>query len=292
MLILLLVLCVVSFSLQSLFTKLYTDHYRSSEETATPVFSVVYGLFIATASLITGGFRFSPSFMTVLFGILNGLMLIMYNTSLIRAGSRGSYSFMMISSMFGGILLPVFVGIIFLGETISVTGIIAVAMMLLAMILMNQNGQSGKKAQKSYYLWCLVLFFANGLYGTFLNVQATVMNGLEHTEMLVIQFLTSSVLTILCEAAGRRIPALIQGFRMGRTSAVYLILCCVFATAGANLLIYLFSVLDTGVICTIDDGGVLLLSILYSLILFREKPNKVQWIGMILAVASIALINL
>ncbi|MDO5436112.1 MAG: DMT family transporter [Clostridia bacterium] len=289
---LLLVLCVLSFSFQSLFTKLFNDHFRGPAGTAEPVFSVTYGIVIALTTLITGAFRFAPSGLTVLFGLLNALMLILYNMAIIRAGSLGSYSFMMIANMFGGILLPVFTGVLFLGETVSVTGIIAVAMMLAAMVLLNCGGASVKTAKKGYYLWCILLFLANGLYGAFLNIQATLMNGLERTEMLVILFLCSSLFTIVCEAVKGRLPSVARGYRMGVGSGVYLALCCIFAAAGANLLLYLFSVMNTDVVCTVDDGGVLVLSILYSLILFKEKPAKLQWLGMALAVASIVLINL
>lgn len=288
---LLLVLCVISFSFQSLFTKLYSDHYRGNAETSVPVFSVVYGAFIAIASLVTGSFSFAPSPLTVLFGILNGLILILYNTAIIRAEKLGSYSFMMIVNLFGAILLPILAGIIFLGETISVTGILAVALMLPAMLLMNHNGLSVKSTGKKYYLWCLLLFLANGLYGTFLNVQATLMNGRERTEMLVILFFLSSVLTVLYETARGRAAALKGGFCMGAKAGIFLILSCVFATVGANLVLYLFSVMNTDVVCTVDNGGVIILSILYALILFREKPDRLQWIGMMLATASIVLIN-
>lgn len=290
--VLLLILCVVSFSFQSLFTKLYNDHYSGPVEAAAPAFSVAYGFLIAMASLITGAFRFSPSPLTILFGVLNGVMLILYNKSLIRAGDTGSYSFMMIANMFGGILLPILCGVVFLKDTVSVTGIVAIALMLLAMVLINLDGLPGKKPTKSYFVWCAVLFLANGLFGTFMNTQATVMNGLERTEMLVIQYLLSSLFALLFEASQKRLPTLWKGFRMGTRSMTFLILACAAATAGANLMLYLLSVMDTSVFCTIDDGGVLVLSILYSLILFREKPNRIQWVGMALAVASIILINL
>ncbi|MCQ2457282.1 MAG: hypothetical protein MJ142_00955 [Clostridia bacterium] len=289
---LLLILCVFSFSFQSLFTKLYNDHFRGPAGTSEPVFSVTYGIAIALATLVTGAFRFSPSPLTVLFGLLNALMLMLYNISIIRAGDLGSYSFMMIANMFGGILLPVFIGVLFLGESVSVTGIIAVVMMLTAMVLLNSGGASVKTAKKGYYLWCAVLFCANGLYGSFLNVQATLMNGLERTEMLTILFLCSSLFTVAAEAVKGRLPSVVRGYRMGAKSGIFLALCCVFAAAGANLLLYLFSVMNTDVVCTVDDGGVLVLSILYSLVLFKEKPSKLQWLGMAIAVASIVLINL
>ena len=49
--------------------------------------------------------------------------------------------------------------------------------------------------------------------------------------------------------------------------------------------------MDSSVFFTIDSGGVLVLSILYSLVLFKEKPTWEVVVGMVIAVASIVLIN-
>jgi multidrug transporter EmrE-like cation transporter len=49
--------------------------------------------------------------------------------------------------------------------------------------------------------------------------------------------------------------------------------------------------MSSSVLYTIDSGAVLVLSILYSLILFNEKPTWEVVVGMVIAVASIVLIN-
>ena len=107
-------LMILLFSFQSLFTRLYSACYAGPDKgSATSVFSVCYGVFVAAASFFLGGMSFSPSWQTVLLGLLNAGMLILYNTSIIEAGNRGSYFFLMVSSMFGGILVPMAVGVIF-----------------------------------------------------------------------------------------------------------------------------------------------------------------------------------
>lgn len=285
--------CVLAFSFQSLFTKLYMDEYNNCDrEMAEPVFSAVYGLFIAIASLCTGGGAFSPSFQTIVFGLMNGIVLLVYNYSIIKAGKLGSYSFMMIMNMFGGIIVPIIVGVLFLNETLSLMQIVAIMIMLVAMTIMNMEKGCMRGFDKGYLLWCIILFMANGLYGALMNTQATVRNGNERTEMLVILFAFSSLTAISKEIICGRGARMLSGLRMGRKSFVYLLICCVSATAGANLILFLFSKMDAGVICTINNGGVLILSFLYSFILFKEKPNHRQAFGMILAVISIVLVNI
>ena len=280
-------LMILFFSFQSLFTRLYSANYAGPDAgKATPVFSVCYGVFIAAASFLLGGMTFAPSWQTILLGLLNAGMLILYNTSIIEAGNRGSYSFLMVASMFGGILVPMAIGLLFLGESLNYLQIIAVVMML-----MNARNISFKGAQKSYYIWCIALFFANGLYGALLNLQAAVMDGAERTEMLTILYLFSALAAIGMEVFKGQGKGLLAGFKMGKKSALFMVITCLSATAAANLLLYILTQMSSSVLYTIDSGAVLVLSILYSLILFKEKPTWEVVIGMAIAVASIVLIN-
>ena len=281
-------LMILFFSFQSLFTRLYSANYAGPDASkATPVFSVVYGVFIAVASFVVGGMTFAPSWQTILLGLLNAGMLVLYNTSIIEAGNRGSYSFLMVASMFGGILVPMAIGQFFLGET-PLTGlqITAVLMMLASLVLMNVRTISFKGASKSYYIWCLALFFANGLYGAINNLQTVVMDGAQRTEML------TALAAIGMEAFRGQGKQLVEGFKMGKKSAIYLIITCLSATAAANLLLYILTLMESSILYTIDSGAVLVLSIIYSLVLFKEKPTWEQVVGMVIAVASIVMINI
>lgn len=286
-------LMVLFFSFQSLFTRLYSAHYAGPDAgKATSVFSVCYGVFIAAASFLLGGMTFAPSWQTVLFGLLNAAMLILYNTSMIEAGNRGSYSFLMVSSLFGGILVPMAIGLFFLGETLSGLQVVAVLMMLISLVLMNLRTISFKGASKAYYLWCIALFFANGLYNGINNLQTQVMNGAQRTEMLTILYLCSALAVIVMEGVKGQGKQLLSGFKMGKKSALFLLITCLSATAAANLLLYILTQMSSSVLYTIDSGAVLVLSILYSLILFKEKPTWEVILGMVIAVASIVLINI
>ena len=286
-------LMILFFSFQSLFTRLYSASYAGPDAgKATSVFSVCYGVFIAAASFLLGGMTFAPSWQTILLGLLNAGMLILYNTSIIEAGNRGSYSFLMVASMFGGILVPMAIGLLFLGETLSGLQIVAVVMMLISLVLMNVRSISFKGASKSYYLWCIALFFANGLYGAILNLQAEVMDGAQRTEMLTILYLCSALAVVITECAKGQGKQLISGFKMGKKSALFMVVTCLSATAAANLLLYILTLMSSSVLYTIDSGAVLVVSILYSLILFKEKPTWEVVLGMAIAVASIVLINI
>ncbi len=293
MLILLVMLMVVFFSFQSLFLRLYSIHYAGADAAQSrPVFSICYGMFIAAASLMANGFSFSPSWQTWLLGLVNAGALLLYNISMLEAGDRGSYSFLMIASMFGGILVPLAAGLLFLEEYLRPLQVFAVVLMLISLVVMNLKGISLKESSGAYYLWCALLFLSNGLYGTVMNLQTRMMRGAERAEMLTILFFASALAAALGEALQKRGRQLAGGFRMGRRAALFLLFCCISATVAANLLLYVLPMMNSSVLYTVDNGGVLVLSICYSVILFHEKPQKMQLLGMALAVLSIILIEL
>ena len=56
-------------------------------------------------------------------------------------------------------------------------------------------------------------------------------------------------------------------------------------------MLYILTLLSPSVLFTIDSGAVLVLSILYSLILFKEKPTWEVVLGMVVAVIAIVVVS-
>ena len=86
-------LIILLYSFQTLFCKMFSDRYPGKSELSSPVFCIIEAIFITLATYAFNGFHFFVSPLTILFGILNGLILFGYNTSLIKAGTLGSYAF-------------------------------------------------------------------------------------------------------------------------------------------------------------------------------------------------------
>ena len=104
----LLVLLVLFYTFQSLFTRMFSLNYAGPDASqSTSVFAICFGGFIGLATLVFRGFDFTPAWQTVLWGIANAFMLWLYNVSLIESGNRGSYAFLMIASMFGAIVVGI-----------------------------------------------------------------------------------------------------------------------------------------------------------------------------------------
>ena len=284
-------LLVFCFSLQSLFLKLFSEKYDSPDPALTStVFSISYGLFASIATFVIAGFRFAPSSLTLGLGALNAVMLFTYTASMIQASRCGSYSFQMISVLFGGILVPMIYGALFLGESLNALQIAAVGVMLVSFVLMNLKGLTLRGSSKKFLLWCLALFLSNGFYGVIMNLQQTRMAGAERNEMIMLTFFGMAALYAIIQLF-RSPKMLTRGLRVSAKYSPFLILCCCVATAAVHMMLYVLTLIDETVLYTIDNGGVLILSVLYSRFLFHEKLDRTQLIGVALAAISIVMLS-
>ena len=304
---LLVALMVLLYSFQSLFCKLFSESYQQKDAgIVSTVFSISYGLFAGIATMFVAGFQFSFSTVTLLCGLGNALMLLIYNTSMIQASRSGSYSFQMLCMLYGAIILPMFHEALFMGKTLTAVQLAAIGVMLVSLVLMNLKGLSFKGNSKQFLFWCLLLFISNGVYSILMNVQQAEMTalnnaalaqglpspGMERNEMIILTFLGMAVFYTIYQLI-RDPKALKDGFKIPKKPLVYLLICCISATVAVHLVLYVLTRLDNAtVLFTIDNGSGVVLAALYSLILFKEKISRVQWAGIGLAMASIIMLSL
>lgn len=282
----------VMFTLQSLFCKLFSQKFDSgSADLTATVFSISYGLFTGVVTFLAAGMKFAPSRETLWLGLLNAVALLVYNLSMIQTSRLGPYSFQMLSSLFGGIVVPMVYGAAFLHESLSGMQLLAVGLMLAAFVLLNHKGLSLKGGSGKFFFWCAALFLANGFYGVLLNQQQLLMHGTQRNEMIMLTFLGMAVLSLLLQLI-RDPRALARGFRIPGKPLAYLLLCCACAATACHLILYVLTLVEATVLYTIDNGGVLVLSVLCSCVLFHEKLDKAQALGMALAVVSIVMLSL
>ncbi len=286
---LLVLILVLLYSFQSGFANMFQRNYPGDKRYASQVYSVFYGVIVSIATLIFAGFSVSPSPTTILLGVLNGTVLVTYNAMLIKASANGPFSIVMIFNLSGGILIPMVWSIFVDKMQLSVLQYCAIALMLVSFVFLNmedkKDGES-KSVSAKFLLYVLLLGLANGIYGTLLNVQKNLMNESENAEMIVCTFLSSAVFAfaLLLVQAGK---AALPGFRQNVKSAVYVTAASVSAAAAVNLLMYALSLVNVAVLYAMDNGGVLLVSVLWSVVILKEKIGKKKIIGLILAAIAI-----
>ena len=112
------------------------------------------------------------------------------------------------------------------------------------------------------------------------------MAGLESADMIIVTFASSSVLAfiLLLITAGRNA---IPGFKQNVKSAVYMIAASVSAAAAVNVLMHALGLINVAVLYAMDNGGVLLISVLFSVVFFKERLSRNKLIGLVLATIAI-----
>ena len=205
MLTLLIVAAIAFATLQSLFSRLYSDRYpRETGMASALAYAIFYGAFIGLATLALEGFAFAASSATWILGVANALVLSLYNLSLLQAGICGGYAALMVSLLSGGILVPAVSNAVFLGQALGAAQLAGIALLLLAIVLMNLRGLSVAGQSRKFYLWCALLFLSNGLYGALLSAQAQLAAGAQRGEMIAITYLGSALPARPCCSSARR----------------------------------------------------------------------------------------
>ena len=111
-------LAVVLFAAQFAFTRLYEQQVKQTTAGALALL-VVIGLVGALLYLTVGGFRVTVTPVSLLWAALMALVMIPYYVVGIQVLSLGSLAVYSMFMMLGGMLVPFFYGILFLGETVS-----------------------------------------------------------------------------------------------------------------------------------------------------------------------------
>lgn len=292
--IIIIALVIFLYTAQSLFTRMYTDHYPGDKSLTTPVFAVVCGIIVTVISFLFSGFSYSCGWLTVLLGIINAGILYGYDAFIIKASATGPYSILMTFSLTGGIVIPAVVCWIIGYESFSWVQLISILVIFGSVMLISkkeedaENKEEFKKHRTFFLIICTLLGIANGLYGVLLTLQQEITGPAEKEEMIAVTFVGAAIISLVQLIVKERKNTL-QAFKQSRKSLIFLLLTALVSALAINALVIALAFgIDSTLVYTFDNAGVLLLSALASAVFFKEKLSKMNIIGCI--VMSIGLI--
>ena len=267
---------------QSFFCKLYTKRYPGDPEAAAPVFSVVSGWITACAAF--GFALFSPSFhwnwQIIAMGIANSMILALYNYAMVKASECGPYSIQMSIMLSGGILLPAFISYAY-GEGLKPLGWLFVAIIVISVFLVSKKtGEGLFSGNGKFWIFCLILFVTNGLYGAILAHQGAYQATANSKNELIICTFGLSGMINLALGLIRRKKKFLRDFKQSRSSFFLLLLCSLCTSSAIILLATLINNgMNTTLLFTFDNAGVLFFSVICSAIILKERLSVLNWIG-------------
>lgn len=267
---------------QSFFCKLYTKHYPGDPEATTPVFSVVSGFVTALAALGFALFSlpFHWNWQIIVMGVANSVILAVYNFAMVKASECGPYSIQMSMMLSGGILLPAFISYAY-GLGLKPLGWLFVAVIVISVFLVSKKaGESFFSGNGKFWLFCLVLFVFNGLYGAILAHQgAYAVTASSKNELIICTFGMSGLINFVLGLVNRK-KAFISDFKQSPSSLLFLLLCSLCTSSAIILLSTLINNgMSTTLLFTFDNAGVLFFSVVCSAIFLKERLSALNWIG-------------
>ena len=276
-------LVILLYTLQSLFTRLYTDYYPGDKGLTTPVFAVVCGLIVTVVSFIFSGFSFSCGWLTVLLGLINAVVLYGYDAFIIKASATGPYSILMTFSLTGGIVIPAIVSWVTDLGNFSFVQLFAILVIFASVLMITKkdevaDAEEHKKHRTFFLIICTLLGLANGLYGVLLNTQQELTGVAEKEEMVAVTFIGAAVISLV-QLVVKEKKNVLSAFKQTKLSLTYLLISSAVSALAINALVIALQDVNETIVYTFDNAGVLLLSAIASAICFKEKLSKLNIIG-------------
>lgn len=252
--------------------------------------SLVCGLTLIALS--GGNFQMSPFTlgMAVLFGMVSAGLQVATSAAL----SLGPWSYTsVITSM--STVLTALSGMLFFGESLRVTQIFGIVMMVGCLILSVKKGDDQKKKSLRWFMLSLVSCACSGGIGLMQKLHQKSAFRSELTMFLIVAFICSflfSSANLLVAKYSKK--SKFQPF-FDKKPAIWLLavlfVACGIGIALNNLInLYLSGVVDSAIFFPIVNGGGLILITIASLVVFKEKLTGRQWTGLTLGIAATLLL--
>ena len=281
-------LAVACFAAQFAFTKLYEG---AAGQTATASLVMLVGTSLVGSLIFFCAGCFSVSFspISTLWAASFAVIMIPYYMIGIKVLSLGSLAIYSMFMMLGGMLVPFFYGILFLSESITVgkaAGAVLLTVFIVLQAVWQKPSNDNKKGGKTKYLFfilCLVIFFINGMTGVIAKAHSISIGAVDEasftaTYCAMTAILSLAILLISCLKNGREKAKIIKGALKTKPLAVMALLGA--AAYGGNFLQLLAAdKVPASVQFPLVSGGVIVLSALVSLLFFKEKISKKEWIS-------------
>lgn len=272
-----------------LLKKSYTKRY---ENTFYQYLFVVATSFVAIIVFSCFGFKKASSF-TIWLGIAFGCATLIQLVAFLSALKNGPLSYTSIITAFSTVI-PVLAGCIFWKEKISVLQIIGMVLMCVSILLSVLKNEKGKKANKSWYVYCVILFVCTGSIGVMQKIHQKSDYAGQSNMFLLVAFLCSLCLSsVISFATYKKNKTVCEK----TTSPVWVFIviafvcgiCCAFNN---KLNLYLTGQINGAILFPLLNGGGAVLTTTFSVLLFKEKLSVKQWIGAFIGIAAIVLLCL
>lgn len=225
--------------------------------------------------MFTGSLSWYTAGVGVLFGIVTALGT-MYKLMALGKGPMHITLLITTSSM----IIPTLSGVFF-GEGFSLTKF-AVVIVLIGCIYLSLGKQEGDtKINGKWLVYCLISFVFLGLVGVLQKVHQTSAYKAETGGFLFVSFVCSMLFSLM------RVGRAVKEIRFEKKVLFIGMVCGVCTYAMNDINLKLSGMLPSQLFFPLINGSAIVLSSLVSVVLYRERLDKRQWVGLVGGILSL-----
>lgn len=261
-------------------------------------FSVIYPIIINYVVASTIGLIFTPinfnafiqnsSSILPLSGILGLMFIVMFFVIGVSAQRTGVIVTGIATRI--SVIIPMLFALVFYSESYTIFKISGIILAVPALILSTLK-KSDNKINWRYFYLPVILFFGSGFNDTLVEfAQHTVLDKQTQSSFTILVFLSAGILGLIYTFVRKldlkkfiKKEILISGILLGMLN--YISLYFIIAALKTKFV-------DDSVLFGFNHIGVLLFSVILGMIFFKEKPSKLNYLGILLSLTVIILLSL
>ena len=269
---------------KNIFSNNFGKKYLKSN---TDVYQFNRLLYIASFITLTLTGHFRASLFTIMTSFLFAIVTAASQLFFLKALKYGPMSFTTFIQC-SSLVIPVLYGILILKEKMTALQGIALPLLLIAMALVL--GIKKEKVHSKWLSFSLLAMLFTGLIGVMQTVHQTSDYREELLAFLTWAFLFAGVFNVIlwsCESKNG-----CTGLSVKSCAAIQAGLSGVFMGIVNIINLYLAGVMPKVLFYPVSNGGLIFMTSLCGVILFKEKLSIKQWIGMLLGIAAMCCLGI
>lgn len=279
----LIAVCVVTLTVQNIFTKQYNTKCPKGEYTYGALrifFALIF--FIATTSNISFSYKILP------YSIAFAAVYVTATATSVLALKLGSLAITSLIMSYS-LIIPTVYGLIFNNEPLSFTKGIGIIFLLVSLFLIR--GESDSKDSKFSVKWLIYIilaFFTNGLCSVVQDAQSKKFDGAQNGNFMILALIIGfSALLVFSVIFERK--AILESVKKGVGLAAAGGIC----NGATNLLVMvIIATVASSVFFPLLSSCQLILTFIISVVFFKEKFILRQIIGLICGLAALIFLNI
>lgn len=232
------------------------------------------------------GIKGLPSVYTSVCALFYAAVVCSMQGLTVYAMKIGNMSLTALISLYGMIIPTVSGPLFWKGEHFTVLKVMGIAVMLFSMWLLS-NVEKGRVANKKWFPAVIGIFFLSGFAGLVEKIHQSTPGKDEKAAFLFVAYL----IMMLISATGKFFIRKEKQKMSLKNTATTAVLCGFVTGFYALTNLTLAGNLDSTVYYPVANGGALILTVLVSIAIFKEKCTKKQIAGILTGLASVIMLS-